>query len=100
MTAARLRARMFTEIGAGGPVLLRRGGMRRGPPAGRPATLTTNHNGWDAQCMKKTMLLKLVPTPDQHPPLLETLHALNAAGTYAAEMAFAPPTANKIKLQR
>src|SRR5258707_5909527 len=100
MTAARLRARMFTEIGAGGPVLLRRGGKRRGPPAGRPATFTTNHNGWYAQCMKQTMLLKLVPTPDQHAALLETLHALNAACTYAAEMGLGARTGHQVELPK
>jgi putative transposase len=50
--------------------------------------------------MKQTMLLKLVPTPEQHAALLETMHVFNAACTYAAEMAFAARTANKFELQK
>jgi putative transposase len=50
--------------------------------------------------MKQTMRLKLVPTPDQHAALLETLHAFNAACTYAAEQAFAARTANQFERQK
>jgi predicted transposase len=50
--------------------------------------------------MKQTMRLKLVPTPDQHAALLETLHAFNAACTYAAEPAFAARTANQFERQK
>lgn len=50
--------------------------------------------------MKQTMLLKLIPTPEQHHALLETMHAFNAACTYVAQVAFAEKTANKFELQR
>lgn len=38
--------------------------------------------------MKLTLQLKLVPTPEQHPALLETMHAFNAAASYAAAVGF------------
>jgi IS605 OrfB family transposase len=38
--------------------------------------------------MKLTMQLKLIPTPEQHTALLETMRAFNAAASYAAEVAF------------
>jgi putative transposase len=38
--------------------------------------------------MKLTLQLKLVPTPEQHTALLETMHAFNAAASYAAEVGF------------
>ncbi len=50
--------------------------------------------------MKQTMLLKLVPTPEQHRTLLETMHAFNAACNYVAGVAFAEKTANKFELQK
>ena len=50
--------------------------------------------------MKQTMLLKLVPTPEQHRALLDTMHAFNAACNYVAEVACAEKTANKFELQR
>ena len=50
--------------------------------------------------MKQTMLLKLVPTEDQHQALLETMHAFNAAATYVAKTAFSEKTANKFELQK
>jgi predicted transposase len=50
--------------------------------------------------MKQTMLLKLVPAPEQAAALLETLHAVNAACTYAAEIAFTTRTGNKFELQK
>jgi predicted transposase len=46
------------------------------------------------------MLLKLVPTPEQAVALLDTLHAVNAACTYAAAVAFKTKTANKFELQK
>ena len=46
------------------------------------------------------MLLKLVPTEEQHHALLETMHAFNAACNYVAEVAFAEKTANKFELQK
>src|SRR5437763_7880598 len=48
--------------------------------------------------MKQTMLLKLVPTQDQHQALLETMHAFNEAANYVASIAFAEKTANKFAL--
>ncbi len=50
--------------------------------------------------MKQTMLLKLVPTPEQHRALLDTMHAFNAACNYVARVAFAEKTANKFELQK
>ena len=38
--------------------------------------------------MKLTLQLKLVPTPEQHMALLETMHAFNAAASYAASVGF------------
>jgi putative transposase len=38
--------------------------------------------------MKLTLQLKLVPTPEQHTALLATMHAFNAAASYAAEVGF------------
>jgi IS605 OrfB family transposase len=39
--------------------------------------------------MNLTLQLKLVPTPDQHTALLETMHAFNAAASYAAQVGYA-----------
>lgn len=39
--------------------------------------------------MKLTLQLKLVPTPEQHTALLETMRAFNAAASYAAQVGFA-----------
>src|SRR5436309_1499909 len=50
--------------------------------------------------MKQTMLLKLVPTQDQHQALLEAMHAFNEAANYVASIAFAEKTANKFALQK
>lgn len=38
--------------------------------------------------MKLTLQLKLVPTPDQHTALLETMQAFNTAASYAAQVGF------------
>ncbi|ETW99561.1 MAG: hypothetical protein ETSY1_14510 [Candidatus Entotheonella factor] len=38
--------------------------------------------------MKLTLQLQLLPTPDQHRALLDTMKAFNAAATYAAKVAF------------
>src|SRR5262245_2262086 len=38
--------------------------------------------------MKLTLQLKLVPTTEQHVALLETMHAFNAAASYAAQAGF------------
>ena len=38
--------------------------------------------------MKLTLQLKLVPTPEQHMALLETMRAFNAAASYAAQVGF------------
>lgn len=50
--------------------------------------------------MKQTMLLKLVPSPEHHHALLETMHAFNAGANYVAEIAFLDKTANKFELQK
>jgi IS605 OrfB family transposase len=50
--------------------------------------------------MKQTMLLKLLPTTEQHQALLETMHAFNQAATSVASVAFAEKTANKFALQK
>ncbi len=50
--------------------------------------------------MKQTMLVKLVPTEEQHHALLETMHAFNKAADYAASVAFAEKTANKFEMQK
>ena len=39
--------------------------------------------------MKLTLQLKLVPTPEQHAALLETMHVCNAAASSAAQVGFA-----------
>jgi putative transposase len=39
--------------------------------------------------MKLTVQLKLIPTPKQHAALLDTMHAFNAAASYAAQVGFA-----------
>src|SRR5207253_5145261 len=38
--------------------------------------------------MKLTLQLKLVPTAEQHTALWETMHAFNAAASYAAQVGF------------
>jgi putative transposase len=38
--------------------------------------------------MQLILQLKLVPTPEQHTALLETMHAFNAAASYAAEVGY------------
>ncbi len=38
--------------------------------------------------MKLTLQLKLLPTPEQHTALLETMHAFNAAASHAARVGF------------
>src|SRR5215469_5954279 len=50
--------------------------------------------------MKQTMLLKLVPSPEQAAALLATLHAVNAACNYAGEVAFKTTTGNTFELQK
>src|SRR2546426_2131584 len=50
--------------------------------------------------MKQTMLLKLLPTQEQHQALLETMHEFNAACNYVASIAWASKTANKFELQK
>ncbi len=68
-------------------------------PAGR-TPLDLFLNVWYACSMKQTMLLKLLPAPEQHCALLDTMHAFNAACTYVAAVAFAEKTANKFALQK
>jgi IS605 OrfB family transposase len=50
--------------------------------------------------MKQTMLLKLVPSPEQHTALLDTMHAFNDACNAIAEVAYTEQLANKFKLQK
>ena len=50
--------------------------------------------------MKQTMLLKLVPSPEQHTALLETMHAFNDACTAIAQVAYDNQLANKFTLQK
>src|SRR3989454_5594688 len=50
--------------------------------------------------MKQTMLLKLLPTQEQHQALLETMHEFNAACNYVASVAWASKSANKFELQK
>jgi len=46
------------------------------------------------------MLLKLLPTKEQHQALFDTMHAFNEAANYVAQVAFAEKTANKFALQK
>ncbi|HKV01483.1 MAG TPA: hypothetical protein VJQ26_05125, partial [Ktedonobacteraceae bacterium] len=50
--------------------------------------------------MKQTMLLKLLPTPEQHQALLDTMRIFNEAANFVASVAFAEKTANKFALQK
>jgi putative transposase len=50
--------------------------------------------------MKTTLQLKLLPSPEQHAALLETMHAFNAACTWIAGLAYEQRLASKFKLQR
>lgn len=50
--------------------------------------------------MKLTLQLKLVPTPDQHAALLETMHAFNAAASYAAQVAFQDRVFNQASIHK
>jgi putative transposase len=50
--------------------------------------------------MKLTLQLKLVPTPDQHAALLETMRAFNAAASYAAQVGFADHVFTQLSIHR
>lgn len=50
--------------------------------------------------MKLTLQLKLVPTPEQHTALLETMQAFNAAASYAAEVAFRDHVFNQASIHK
>lgn len=50
--------------------------------------------------MKTTLQLKLLPTPEQHITLLETMHAFNAACTWIAAYAYQQRCASKFVLQK
>src|SRR5262249_42156035 len=50
--------------------------------------------------MKTTLQVKLLPAPDQHMALLDTMHAFNAACTWLAEHAYRERCASKFALQR
>ena len=49
--------------------------------------------------MKQTLLVKLVPSPDDHAALLRTLEAFNAACNAIAEVAYEQRVANTLRLQ-
>ena len=68
--------------------------------SGTLSPIDTFLNACYTEGMKQTMLLKLVPTTEQHQALLETMHAFNAACNYVAQVAFAEKTANKFELQK
>lgn len=46
------------------------------------------------------MLLKLLPTAEQHQALLDTMHVFNEAANFVTSVAFAEKTANKFELQK
>ncbi len=50
--------------------------------------------------MLQTLLVKLVPTDEQHNALLETMHRFNEACNYISSIAYDRKTANKIELQK
>lgn len=50
--------------------------------------------------MKLTLQLKLIPTPEQHTALLETMHAFNAAASYAAQVAFRDHVFNQASIHK
>lgn len=50
--------------------------------------------------MNLTLMIKLLPTTEQHQSLLETMERFNAACNVIAEAAFAEHTANKVRLQK
>ena len=50
--------------------------------------------------MKTTLQVKLLPTPEQHTALLDTMHAFNAACTWIAEHAYTQRCASKFQLQK
>ena len=49
--------------------------------------------------MKQTLLVKLVPSPEDHAALLRTLETFNAACNAIAEVAYEQRVANKLRLQ-
>ena len=50
--------------------------------------------------MKTTLQVKLLPSPDQHTALVETMHAFNAACTWIAAYAYQQRCASKFQLQK
>jgi putative transposase len=50
--------------------------------------------------MKTTLQVKLLPTPEQHTAMLDTMHAFNAACTWIAAYAFEQRCASKFTLQK
>ena len=85
--------------GAGSPVAVGRGGLRP-QHTKQYYVIAVLPQTCSAPSMKQTMLLKLVPTPEQVAALLDTLHAVNAACTYAGEVAFKTRTANQFEVQQ
>ena len=49
--------------------------------------------------MKQTLLVKLVPSPEDHAALLRTLETFNTACNAIAEVAYEHRVANKLRLQ-
>jgi predicted transposase len=49
--------------------------------------------------MKQTLLVKLVPSPEDHTALLRTLETFNAACNAIAQVAYEQRVANKLRLQ-
>src|SRR5712691_1724108 len=50
--------------------------------------------------MKTTLQVNLLPSPDQHTALLDTMRAFNAACTWIAEYAYTQRCASKFQLQK
>jgi len=50
--------------------------------------------------VKQTLLVKLLPSPEQFKALSETMETFNNACNEIAEVAFEHRTANKVKLQK
>src|SRR5260221_6964408 len=72
------------------------GGWASGIAKPNDNVLTTRYT----RSMKQTMLLKLLPTKEQHQALFDTMHAFNEAANYVAQIACAEKTANKFALQK
>src|SRR5258708_32609308 len=85
-------------MGAGSPVPAGREGMRH--PTRLYFSLDPYRQLHYTLNMKQTMLLKLVPTPEQGAALLDTRHAVNAACDYAGAIACTTKTSNTFEVQK